>query len=795
MKVCDLLFTKLNSYANRLIIKKVNTFDDVIDEFNPENAVLEDVNFHQGDGINAEQVVNIDFEDFSFDYLFVAYSDDDDKKVVSRWYVIGKNDNRRGQTNVSLKRDLISDYLDEVVKSPFMMERGNLDFGSQGPTSSSRRTDPLVFLKEEQQYNQIKKAQHLLYRYGRDFEDEDGNEPAWIVGYVPKNIKGYQTVEIQELGIGQNYGRIWGMYFDEDGIQNNRSDAFNVLAMPLKDCSFYKSVGNQFYHQKRDVSIAIMTALAAKGLIYDLQVVPYLPKMADVQGTGLYWNKTADTLDMSAFNYASAKTGPYDHVQFMEYGIYKGNYPGNVQCTHSASDIKAVLPVDWPASGTLIEVVFVSDTGQNSVSDWNIWTGTTEYSLVNNRYVFVSGTDYNYDSGTRTITFVSPNLKDDLFKMMDQGLAHLEIVYKQGTAPSTDGVQNVFPGIVSLAYSNDEFNVEIDSAGTNVDTAIQRDDLKLSANTDLYRLVSPNQEGIFEWSPAMNSVTRQIGVNTTRFYCGWNRYKVAVSLKPFNPYIRVCPDFEYDNQGVGSYFKSLYGENFKDGRGLICQGDFSLTMPSNAWQTYQLNNKTYASAFSREISTLEKKNAFGIANDIMGAVGSTAGGAVAGGLKGGIPGAVAGAVVGLTTGTYKAIQGGILRRDAIDKAKADFNMSLQSIQARPDSLTKVSALDQDNKIWPYVEVYSATDEEKELFESRLCIEGMKAHKKTTIYRQMVGVTVNYPYEPEGPGVVNQVYQFFSGTILKMENSTATPEMINEINNELATGVYFNVNNF
>ena len=793
MKVCDLLFTKLNNYANRLIIKKVNTFDDVIDEFDPENAVLEDVNFHQGDGINAEQVVNIDFEDFGFDYLFVAYSDDDSKTIVSRWYVIGKNDNRRGQTNVSLKRDLISDYLDEVVNSPFMMERGNLDFGSQGPTSTSRKTDPLVFLPEEQQYNQIKKAQHLLYKYGRFFGDDDMNEPAWIIGYVPKNIQGYQTVEIQELGIGQNYGRIWGVYFGEDYIQNNRDDAFNVLAMPLKDCMFERQPGNYHFNQKRELSIAIMTALAAKGLIYDLQVVPYLPGMSQTVGRDLYWDGANIRGDV--YNWLSPKNGPYDHIQLMEYGIYKGSYPGNVQCTHSASEIKAVIPADWPNSGTLKEVVFVSDSGQDSVSDWNIWTGKTEYSLVNNRYVFVSGTDYNYDPGTRTITFVSPNLKDDLFKMMDQGIAHLEIVYQQGTAPQTDGVQNAAPCIVSLAHSAEEFTVEIDSAGTNVDTAIQRDDLKLSANTDLYRLVSPNQEGIFEWSPAMNSVTRKTGVNVTKFYCNWNRYKVAVSLKPFNPYIRVCPDFEYDGSGIGPFFDSLYGKNFKDGRGLICQGDFSLTMPSNAWQTYQLNNKTYASAFSREISTLEKKNAFGIANDVIGAIGSTAGGAVAGGLKGGIPGAVAGAVVGLTTGTYKAIQGGILRRDAIDKAKADFNMSLQSIQARPDSLTKVSALDQDNKIWPYVEVYSATDEEKELFESRLCIEGMKAHKKTTIYRQMVGVTVNYPYEPEGPGVVGQVYQFFSGTILKMEKSSATPEMVNEINNELASGVYFNVNNF
>lgn len=774
MKVCDLLFTKLNNYANRLIIKKVNTFDDVIDEFNPENAVLEDVNFHQGDGINAEQVVNIDFEDFGFDYLFVAYSDDDSKTIVSRWYVIGKNDNRRGQTNVSLKRDLISDYLDEVVNSPFMMRRGNLDFGKVGDVSETRDPDPFLFQPEGKKYNQVKQSISRLYRF-------NSKEPSWIVGYIAKNIQGYQTVNIPEVGGLVNLGKIWGVYFNEDNIQKNADDSFDIIAMPYKDCEIRYTDGNNVTHvykQNANLSLAIMSALAASGLIYDIQLVPYI--------TGLGSSVTIDSdgnIIAEIINFNNANSGfEENHFEPFEYGVYKGNYPGNVQCNYSNLEIKAIIPSDWPVGGTIQEVAFVSDKGASTVSDDNFWVGRTEYSLTNDRYVFPAS-EYSFDSATGTITFSRPELKNDLFEMMSNGLAHLEITYKYGSNPG-----NADPVIISLANSKETFHFTV-NLPIGVPNLINQDEIKKYSELYVYRLVSPNHNGIFEWSPSMNYHLMRVGAQTTSWSCNVSTYQVAIDLKPFDPYIRVSPDFSGAFSGM-VYSTGLYGSNFNDGRGLVCDGDFSLTLPTSAWQNYKLNNKTFASSFSREISTLEKKNAFGIANDVMGAIGSTAGGAVAGGLKGGIPGAIAGAVVGLTTGTYKAIQGGIMRRDAIDKAKADFNMSIQSIQARPDSLTKVSSLDPDNKIWPFLEVYAPTIEDERQFTRKMILTGMIANKETTIHDQMDGVTIVYPLT-----IGAERFQYFEGTIIRMNDSSATPEMVNEINNELASGVYFNVNNF
>ena len=76
---------------------------------------------------------------------------------------------------------------------------------------------------------------------------------------------------------------------------------------------------------------------------------------------------------------------------------------------------------------------------------------------------------------------------------------------------------------------------------------------KISNEVDLYRLCSPNYNGLFEFSNAKNLVTEKFNVDCT--------------LRPFNPYIHINP-----------VFKGLYGQDFDDQRGLICQGDFSLPL-------------------------------------------------------------------------------------------------------------------------------------------------------------------------------------------------------------------------
>lgn len=80
---------------------------------------------------------------------------------------------------------------------------------------------------------------------------------------------------------------------------------------------------------------------------------------------------------------------------------------------------------------------------------------------------------------------------------------------------------------------------------------------KLSNELDIYRLCSPNYNGVFEFSVAKNDNVSSFNVDCT--------------LKPYTPYIHINPAFD-----------GLYGQDFNDARGLICQGDFSIPIVNDA---------------------------------------------------------------------------------------------------------------------------------------------------------------------------------------------------------------------
>jgi hypothetical protein len=82
--------------------------------------------------------------------------------------------------------------------------------------------------------------------------------------------------------------------------------------------------------------------------------------------------------------------------------------------------------------------------------------------------------------------------------------------------------------------------------------------LKINNECNLYRLVSPNYSGQFEFSVAKN------GGSVSNF-------NVDYTYRPYNPYIHINPNFG-----------GLYGIDFDDARGLICGGDFSLPVVSSA---------------------------------------------------------------------------------------------------------------------------------------------------------------------------------------------------------------------
>ena len=62
----------------------------------------------------------------------------------------------------------------------------------------------------------------------------------------------------------------------------------------------------------------------------------------------------------------------------------------------------------------------------------------------------------------------------------------------------------------------------------------------------------------------------------------------------------------------------MYGADYNDVRGLICGGDYSIASITDAWATYQLQNKNYQSVFDRNIQQLEAQQELSKTSDIEG---------------------------------------------------------------------------------------------------------------------------------------------------------------------------------
>ena len=217
-------------------------------------------------------------------------------------------------------------------------------------------------------------------------------------------------------------------------------------------------------------------------------------------------------------------------------------------------------------------------------------------------------------------------------------------------------------------------------------------DAKLENECDMWRLSSPNFNGQFEFSAAKNG--------------GVTSFNVDCNYKPFNPYIHINPNFG-----------RLYGSDFNDSRGLICGGDFSLPQLSNAWANFELQNKNYQNIFDRQIQNMEVNNSISNTKSIVGALGNALGAGLATGNVG----------VGIGSGIAGALDMGLQiaqQQETLDYTKDLFGYQLGNIKAIPTNLTKTTAFTYNNKIFPILEYYTCTEEEKQALRDKIKYNGM-----------------------------------------------------------------------
>ena len=768
-----------NNYYNRIVKKydNINSYGDPL-------AVFSGINFIPNNGISTTQIVN--YEGEIPDYLIV---EDENNNIVSRWYVTGSTNTRNGQELLSLYRDLIADWYDEIIDAPCFIEKASL------PASN-----PLIFNHEDMTFNQIKQSEYLL---------KDNTGCPWIVGYVDKKFTKEAIIEPVDLDYANVYNDwdevvrdfplLGQHYISDNGSPIFRLNWYNTSESNLSYCFAWNIYGE---------SVAPISPSETTGQ-YLTNGIFVKPKGQKSKG----FRASVNTSQLAMIgNNAMKKAKEYDWFSFNKYDymttldrpailqelqalegtqIKVGEEYYELTLTKGTTQtvIQTVSPTT-PLGNTMLNIAsyFRWSTANGSAPFYQLEDDCVEYSLG---YKQIASKDL-------TLTIDTNRLKSrfspyDIFCIpygefdTTEGTTSAEYGLKLANAlmdttqvydvqlvpycPLQDRI-DVDEGSITrieengdqllakdgITYSaiywvdNPEFSFTID-----YEIAVPTDatEIKVSNDCDVYRLCSPNYNGQFEFSPLKNG--------------GVAQFNVDCSYKPYTPYIKIAPTFS-----------GLYGRDFDDARGLICGGDFSLTQHTDQWKQYQVQNKNYQVMFNREIQNIDvvnnaqrKAQNIEIATGILSAGGT---GAMAGAMLGGGWGALVGSVIG----GGASLAGGFadwklqetLREEARDYRIDQFGYQLGNIQALPASLTKVSSLNNNNKLFPFVEFYTSTDIEKLALRDKIKYNGMTV--------MTIGTISQY---------ITDTPKYIKGKLIRLENANTSSEVVNAIANELYKGVF------
>ena len=744
-----LFYYKYNNYNNRRL-KREDTLQGYSDylvytEVNP--------NFNPGDGVSTQITVGRDQNAYVSNADYVIYSETG-TNITSRWFIMESSFNRSGQYVINLYRDMVADFYNEILNADTFIEKATL------PDSS-----PLIFNKENIGVNQIKKHEELI-------KDESGC--AWIVGYVDRKYEGGKVeltspevipdITVDDLEQWQYYkyttvsllkercyGYIANDSFDfEVIIQAGGNSLYKVVkdwslkidmtdtATFLPATTFVTTGGklNEFVANKKD--IVNQTVNQYKNLYYTTVTKPGdYNDIKELNGKFIY-DKASQNYFKISVNYGTEdqskpitedKQGEYLYTwlrgQFADiHATGSGNpsYRLNVSYAYVTIQLQKitgtiathVITMPSPANRLhckdapfdMFCIPFGDNIGiSNSVNplETPVDTNSTGYLALSQSLAQQLGVNL-YD--LQLLPFC-PATGLNYYKTAD-GKKYIDLNTgnsQRYTFATTSDYKNYMPLIWCTASSG------------NLTTATYCGprgyrNKKVDNECKMYRIVSGNYSATFEYNP------EKFMTNAEGAFTGLN---VDFTYLPYQPFIRIAPKFT-----------GLYGSEYHDARGLILSGDFSLMYLSDAWVNYQTQNKNYQQIFNREIQSMEFQNNITNQNNriqaIVGALSGATTGALAGASVGGVAGGIAGGLVGgaaSAIGGYQDIKNTkALQAEAIDYKQDLFGYQLGNVKALPNSIAKSTAYNIINKVFPIIEFYDCTEEERTIVAKKIAWNGM-----------------------------------------------------------------------
>lgn len=837
-----LFLLSYNNYYNRLVKRE----EGISAYLEYANYLLEGVNFNPADGIDTQQIVNTAAA--NYDYLVVT---DDYNEIESRWFVIQAMRTLGGQYQLSLHRDLLADYYDEVLNAPLYVERATVTTGS-----------PLIFNSENMSFNQIKK---------KEVELTDETNCRWIVGYcatnafdpyIPKeegadevrpgeviaqpkllaedtsllyeDILNYSQKGITSASAGSSiqfsvyynwkrteldYKSYKDNYDFANGITSTDDLGYNgtsylasiskgmntdvsplvrnermktVLATPIGanlKTEIEKMTGSIAQSQAVVSQTDIDTLLAnqnkvlkdvnGKVFVYSMNRVISKKKeyVMEPYSSGSLWNAFYKFMQAAAAVDAYYNNATYDEPGFScsssyeTYEITLSFSPEVGYKTTLSSNSTNLLNAPYKMFAIPYDKLYWANYEQeesvgvpfNRISDpmacravaaqiaQNLSGGGSLYDIQLLPYCPIRGyiDSLLFPSGTEE---AGPHMGIQ-FPYDPSNVVYSPIVDNTGDAERTVG----FVAFAELDRFSFTINHEI-TVPTNAT------EFKVAHETEMYRLNSPNYAGSFEFKATSNRGVRAFEVNCT--------------YKPYQPYIQVNPLFNENG---------LYGGDFNDARGLVCGGDFSYATTSDAWKTYQIQNKAYSDIHQRQIDNMEvnyniqreQMETAGILGTITAGISGIASGGIAGGAggaKGAGIGAAVGGILGMATSAWGAAKdleyAERLHQESMSYAQDQFALSLANIKALPYSLGKIGSDNINTKRAPFLEYYSATEVEKQALRDKITYTGMTINTIGTINT----------YKQENPS-------FVRGQLIRLEGLSDDYHSITAIAGELHKGIY------
>lgn len=756
-------FYKFNNYYNR-IIKRYDT----IEEYGTPLATQENCNFVHGDGVNATFTMNklLSLKDTP-DYVIVKDKDDE----ITRYFVTNSFKTRSGQDALTLRRDIIADFYSDVIKhSPCLIRKGYVP-----------QTNPLIFNDEGVRYNKIKEREVMIKdesncSYIVGFISNTAPAKATINGTIKDDNYVYAYTDINEFpykafveGAGNNHTNSARQLKGNENLNLWFAVKFSTFSTTGRNALFemtynyYGASKPSWYNNSYSSNYVIDSNLCytypqtnplGVSISHDYETNhPSQGERLGNQEVGARYRdccfnsaqmNQSTGAKITALSLLGVEDSEYSNISIFDNKkikignvIYEAHLKSENETNRNVSAnstlvsflnsskpfnsmVQNMAPASWncnySSQNFTTDNIKVLGTTQDwylelTQADVEIHTAVDSPSsrthLTDQPYdmfVLVNESNISYKIGTTDYVSnhdVNMNMAQAIIQEYGDASYDLQIVpfnpirgsiladgsinwLNYDSHPIYDANNQIVGHYVMCSSADLKFTLEKD------ELKFLPTDYKKDFNLKQYRLCSPNQETIFEFSPAMND-----GITT---------WEITANYRPYASYIKIQPSWNW-LYGLTSY------EGLTDFRGLVYNSILCVTQLSDAWANYVNSNKNYQQIFDTQIGTLTKSQ-----NIQLNAMEETLGWR---------------SYTGMPISSIARVIGGSkdiemqreLNNVALEKMNADFNYQMDNIKSIPHTIRKLTNINGDTRIFPYIEVYSCSSVEEESFNLKMKYTG------------------------------------------------------------------------